>query len=167
MKNTFLALALLFSLPALSTENTELGLGTSALSQLTLSPLTFSENVTLDVSQQVQGSKTYQVGVLSNYALTSSTSSFRILATASVHFTDTDWKNAFYLKPMLGWGRDTSGTFGTSGIVYGLQVAKRFMITDQLMYRPVVEFSRDSSNTAQILVTVIGLSYFISAPQLF
>ena len=166
MKILILSLVFLFSLTSFA-QNTELGLASNALSQLALSPLSFSQSLVLDISQQVSGSKSYQVGVLSHYSLTSSTSSFKTVATATIHFTDSDWKNAIYLKPLFGWGRDTSGTFGSSGIVYGIQVGKRFMITDQLMYRPVVEFSRDSGNTAQIQVTLIGLSLFISAPQLF
>lgn len=164
-------LALLFSLISTTLAyaqetNTELGLSTNAVSQYTFTT-SFTQNLNIDLSQRVSESKSYQVGFLGSFQLTSISSALKLVATATIHFTNEEWKNAFFLRPMLGWGRDTYGSIPVTGIIYGLQVGKRFAITDALIWRPVVEFSRDTYNSAQIIFTPLSLSLFISAPQLF
>ncbi|MCM0604957.1 MAG: hypothetical protein KA715_02600 [Xanthomonadaceae bacterium] len=147
-------------------ENTEIGVATSSQATYTF-PATFSGNLTFDASQAVSNSKTYQLGVLSTFQLTSMSSVFKIAATMTIHFTAKNWNNAWFIRPILGWERDTVGVVLTSGVVYGIQIGKRFAIADQLIFKPTVEFSRNVANNAQVILTPLSLSYFISVPQLF
>lgn len=148
------------------TENTEIGVSTNSQLSFTF-PSTFAGNLSADVSQAISDSKTYQVGALTTFQLTSTTSVLKIAATATIHFTEESWRNAWFIRPILGWERDTYGSIPVSGFIYGMQIGKRFAITDQLVYRPQVEFSRDAYNNPQVILTLLGLSYFISFPQIF
>jgi len=136
----------------------ELGLATNSV---LMAPSPWSFQGSFDISKKIKDSETYELGLLADIGYYSTSSSFRLLFAPTVHPLPGAWNNAFFFRPLLGVARSSSGALTYFGISIGVTVGKRFPITDQLCFKPSIEFSRDAMDIANINFNILGLSLFL------